>query len=518
MGDSAPNSPADWLDQFRDVNGDLPKQQARSAVKLVIAHLHPGDVSASFMHSVQNTLLFDVGNHQRLMHGNRFGFIAAQSGAGRLERGRNDATRMFLDGHPDADMLLFIDSDMGFDPESVELLASVVESDPERFPVVGGLCFGVKPVARGDANAMRTHYFPTIYRWSTNVDEPGWDTAYDYPRDQLCEVGATGAAFVMLARSGLERMRERYGDHWWDPVTLARPDGDTTTFGEDLSFMMKARDAGLAIHCHTAAKTSHKKEVWVDEDFYDLQRRPSSDGVSVVIPVKDNLEMTKQLVASLVGEGGYDDLLIYDNGSGDETREWLTGSDQFDVFDASDATGISEMWNAGIAEAQSRHRGRADVILLNNDVAIGSQFCRRLIDGLHSDPQLAAVGGNYDGRPGSGVELVRGIAAGREDGTGGLPGFAMAIRADWLAEYRFPETLRWWYSDNDLCLSMDKAGAGYGIVIDAVCEHLDGGSQTDTPDGWDEIIAADRAEFLRLWPEVSLAPAAAGAVATAGAS
>ena len=119
-----------------------------------------------------------------------------------------------------------------------------------------------------------------------------------------------------------------------------------------------------------------------------------------------------------------------------------------------------------------------------------------------------AVSGNYDGRQGSGVVPVSGICANRYDGTGGLAGFAFALRAEWIAGgFRFDESMRWWYSDNDLCLELEKAGAWYGIAVDALVEHLDGGSQTATPDGWADIIAADRAAFEAKWPHVKLTAA-----------
>ncbi len=104
---------------------------------------------------------------------------------------------------------------------------------------------------------------------------------------------------------------------------------------------------------------------------------------------------------------------------------------------------------------------------------------------------------------------VQGICAGRMDGTGGLAGFAFAVRSDFLDGYRFPTDMSWWYGDNDLCLSIEQAGGWYGIVPDALVEHVGGGSKTERPADWEERIAADRAAFEAKWPEVTLVPASA---------
>ena len=276
-----------------------------------------------------------------------------------------------------------------------------------------------------------------------------------------------------------------------------------------MSFCMRARSHGIPIHVHTGIKTSHKKETWLTEATYRDLRTPASSAVTVVIPVKDNLEMTRDLCGQLVNQAGITDILLFDNGSKDpEMVEWLKAQTGATVFDAANAPGISHMWNAGIDEAISRHRGLADVVFLNNDIALGPRCVRRLIAGLRSQPGLMAACPNYDQRPGSGVSPLRSICANRYDGTGGLAGFAFALRSEWLATgFRFDESMAWWFSDNDLCLEIEKAGGWYGMVHDCQVMHLDGGSQTETPEGWAEIVAADREAFEAKWPHVKLTAA-----------
>lgn len=483
----------DWQQRLADTNQAGP-------LKLVIAHLHPGEVSTSWQQSLMNTIAYDQAHNQRLFdQRGRLGLISSHAGAGQLDRARNEGCAKFLDEHPDADLLMFIDSDMGWDADTVERLALTMEVS--GLPIVGGLCFGQRVAGIGAQQSMAVEFFPTLYQW---VESGGFDTAHEYPPDALVEVGATGAAFVMISRACLEGIRAAEGDTWFTPVDVAG-----RRFGEDMSFAIRARRCGFPLHVDTGAKASHMKSVWFTDSDYRMLRRPSASAVTVVIPVKDNLAMTRDLVGQLFAQGGFTDLILFDNGSTDPAmREWLESQQVADVFDASECPGgISQMWNAGIDEAVRRHRGLADVVFLNNDVRVGPQFLQRLVHGLRSST-AQAVCANYDGRKGTGVLPVRGICANRYDGQGGLAGFAFALRAEWLAGgFRFDEGMAWWFSDNDLCLSVEKAGGWYGVVADATCVHLDGGSNTATPDWWGERVEMDRAAFAAKWPDVQLVPA-----------
>lgn len=478
----------DWTARLAEVNRAGP-------AKLAVAHLHPGSVSTSFQQSLMNTMNLDQAGPRRMTDSRgRLGLISTQAGAGQLGKARNDAVAKFLAEYPESDLLMFVDSDMGWDPGAVETLAQTLEH--HDLDIVGGLCFGQKVTGLGPQSTVDVEWFPTIYRWSE--DGGGFDTAHVYPPESLIEVGATGAAFLLLTRRCLETIAEAEGPTWFDTVYV-----DGRSFGEDMSFCLRAGRHGFGTHVHTGVRVSHKKEVWFGESEYLDRRRPSSAAVSVVIPVKDNLELTRRLISQLNEQGGYTDILLYDNGSTDPKMvEWLAGQDVADVFDASDADGIHVMWNRGIEEAQRRH-GSVDVVFLNNDISIGPMFVQRLVAWMRRS-RAVAVCGNYDKRRGVGVQPLQGICANRYDGSGGLAGFAFALSAEWLEAWRFDEDFRWWYGDNDLCLSIEATGGWYGMVLDARCEHVGGGSQTATPDGWDDIVTADREAFEAKWPHVTL--------------
>ena len=482
---------ADWQDRLAAVN-----RPGRS--KVVIAHLHPGEVSTIFEESLVNTLNFNLAHDQRLYRPGQLGLLSIQAGAGSIARGRNQAVAGFLEGHPGADLLVFIDSDMGWDADAVHRLAD--QMDDNGWPILGGLCFTHALVGRFEGHAPAEEMHPTLYLWDD--EQKGFEPQFSYPPDTVVTVGATGGAFLMISRACLEAMRDAEGDEWFSPIMV---EGNPRPFGEDMSFCARARSHGFPTRVDTGTRIVHHKSQWITEDEYVHSRRPASSAVTVVIPMKDRLELTQRLIGDLRGQGGYTDILIFDNGSEDPaTRAWLESQNVADVFDAS-GLGIHEMWNAGLDEAARRHRGLADVVLLNNDLRAGPRFLRRLVGGMRSSDAMA-VSGNYDGRPGVGVQQVHGICAGRYDGSGGLAGFAFALRAEWLATgYRFPTEAKWYFGDNDLCASIEAAGGWYGVVLDALVEHVDGGSNTfGSPVG--PSFDADREAFFERWPD--LRPAA----------
>ncbi len=231
-------------------------------------------------------------------------------------------------------------------------------------------------------------------------------------------------------------------------------------------------------------------------------------GTAVIIPVKDELDLTKSIVAQCLEEPSVWPLIVIDNGSTDGTAAWLNSFPETDgSFVALDkpTAGIHDMWNAGIDLALTPKYGVSSVAILNNDLDLGPGALAECAEALRNIPEFAAVCPNYDGRKASQPRAViptTDICANRYDGTGGLAGFAMVIAADFLRDgYRFPTDLRWWCGDNDLVLSIAAAGRLCGIVADATVVHLDGGGQTGDwqSDEMKALCQADIETFRAKW-------------------
>lgn len=232
-----------------------------------IAYIHPGELSASFAYCALRLMVFEMGQGRYPP-----AVIAQRCASGQLVEARNETVQFFLDGTP-CEWMWLVDSDMGFEPDMLwQLIGS---ADPVERPVVGALCFGLKKNgAEDDAlQAVRFHQFPTIYVWAEKDDEVGFQVVQDYPRDQIVQCSASGAACFVVHRSVLEAIREKFGDHWFSKITHPTPEPTGTTFSEDLSFFVRVNACGFPVHVNTALKTSHDKGgLFLTEESWDAQQ------------------------------------------------------------------------------------------------------------------------------------------------------------------------------------------------------------------------------------------------------
>lgn len=469
---------------------------------VVVAYLHGGEVAHSFHRSMRLLWQHDLTHEQRLR-----GFIEQQCGAGRITDGRNDAVARFL--RTDGEWLAFIDADMGFDPDGIDRLVAAAYDPPNAEnpdaanpplarPIIGGLAFAQHRVALGPAGSTRLRQMPTVFRWIQGPELAGTVPIYDYPRDSLVEVDATGGAFFIVHRSVLEHLAREYGDTarpWFDEMVIGKQ-----VFGEDITFFRRCKDLGYPVFVHTGVKTSHRKASYLTEETQQpLEAIPNF----VVIPMKDRFDLTLQLVEQLAEQGETDMVFIFDNGSSEETvaelkaTVWPSGL-PLAVIDAA-GKNIHQMWNAGIGYAVARAQP-CNVAILNNDIRIGPRFLSGLARALRHDPLAAVASPNYDGRDAQGADAqtVFDICAGRYDGTGGIAGFAFMLKGE--GGYRFPEQLQWWFGDNDMMCAVAATGMHGVIALGTTCEHIGGGSQT--AGDWTEHaeqLAKDQAWFEQKW-------------------
>lgn len=240
-----------------------------------VAYLHPGHWSACFGKSLIDLLVNDLCGPGRIMS-HPHGEMGKEAGAGGIVAGRNHLARIFLD-ESDAEWLWMVDSDMGFAADTVERL--VASADPIDRPIMGGLCFAQKSAGRGDLYARRYRCTPTIYRLAETDDDAGFLPVLDYPRGTVIACDATGAACVLIHRRALDAIRTKYGDVWFDPIRNPKS-SKPTSYGEDLSFCLRALACDLPIHVDTAVRTTHDKGgVFFDEETFDLQQAMTRLGV-----------------------------------------------------------------------------------------------------------------------------------------------------------------------------------------------------------------------------------------------
>ena len=230
--------------------------KGKAGENTVIAFIHPGQCSAYFTTSLAGSVLYDRVSSQRLV-----GLLNEWSSAN-VSQARNSLTRKFLDDYPQAEWLWWIDADMAWDPEALDTLMAV--ADPVKAPIVGGLCFG----------ASHDVLWPTIYQLAEVDGRVTTVRVDDFPRNAVLQVGATGAAFLLIHRSALERIRDHGFNRtftWFQETELH---GEPV--GEDLTFCLRAAQLGIPVYVHTGVKVGHHKSHLLTEELFTSQREAAS--------------------------------------------------------------------------------------------------------------------------------------------------------------------------------------------------------------------------------------------------
>lgn len=203
-------------------------------------------IQATYLHGPTVSHSFHLSMIGALRSGAIADLVAIPTASGDLAANRNGAATAFLDSG-DSDALWFVDTDMGFAPDTVTRLAAL------DLPVAGALCFSWRGVRTDGMGGMRCEASPTIF-WSDG--DKGFRRAGPYAKDAILPVGATGAGCLLIKREVLEKVRAEYGDEWFSYLP---------GLSEDLSFMWRLRELGIPVHVHTGIKTTHHKSVWIGE-------------------------------------------------------------------------------------------------------------------------------------------------------------------------------------------------------------------------------------------------------------
>lgn len=228
--------------------------------KVVIGYVHPTEVSAGFHDSVLALIMHDFNGARRIVDGG--GRISRYSSAN-ISNARNGIVRMFLD-EMQAEWLLMIDADMVFEPDAVDRLLD--EAHPTRAPIVGGLCFG----------ADEGQLFATLYDLREGDDGKPQTIRYlAFPENAMMQVAGTGAAFLLMHRTVLQQMREKFPEPfpWFQEGTLGGQ-----PMGEDITFCMRAGVLGHPVYVHTGVEIGHAKTQILTAAMYRKQRQLEASG------------------------------------------------------------------------------------------------------------------------------------------------------------------------------------------------------------------------------------------------
>lgn len=234
---------------------------------VVVGYCHGQSVHADFHNHMINLLAYDSTHSRRILNGH--GGFVTRGGSVNISSHRNNICLQFLDWGK-ADWLWMVDTDMTFEPDILDRLLE--NADPDKAPVVGGLCFGL------DDKGM---LFPTLYDITGTEEEPEFLRYDEWAPESMVQVFATGAACLLIHRSALEAVRDfefvdaagrphkGYGEVFpWFQET----DFYGRLMGEDITFCLRLGKAGVPVFVNTAVHLGHVKNRALTLDGYLEQR------------------------------------------------------------------------------------------------------------------------------------------------------------------------------------------------------------------------------------------------------
>jgi len=230
-----------------------------------IAYAHEHRVSHSWHTSMMDLMAYDKAIGLNLIGSMPYRVYC--SGPHGLVEGRNLAVRHFLDETPH-EWLMWVDTDMGFLPDSLDRLMGAAH--PQDRPIVGGLCFAAKNARPDGMGGFIVRPLPTLFGMARDPEgRHGFVNMSTYPAGELIRVAGTGSAFILIHRTVLEAVRLLNGDNWYTQVAYE----NGSPISEDLSFCYRANNAGFPIHVATDVKTTHHKDIWIEEHMYEQPER-----------------------------------------------------------------------------------------------------------------------------------------------------------------------------------------------------------------------------------------------------
>ena len=226
--------------------------------RVLLANINRGQVSSAFMMGAIQALQQDV------IHG----MVVVESGP-YLDDGRNKAIANALQ-LPDWEWLLFVDSDIEWQPHHVAMLLhphAVGDLSPYDHPVIAGVY--VNPF---DDGLFADNVGPVVYTWGPYQGvgaEEGMESFVRLSREELadlpgllhptegpCRVDAVGTGFLALHRDLLLTMQAKF-----DPplIWFHEPVLNGVHFGEDMGFCLRLRDLGYPVLVNRACTPIHHK-------------------------------------------------------------------------------------------------------------------------------------------------------------------------------------------------------------------------------------------------------------------
>jgi len=228
-------------------------------------------------------------------------------------------------------------------------------------------------------------------------------------------------------------------------------------------------------------------------------RKMTQPLVSIIIPVYNQLELTKACLASIRENTDLVDyeIIVVDDCSDEETRAYLAAREDIRLVRNDQNVRFARACNQGAAAAKGRY-----LMFLNNDTLVHKGWLSALVSRIMSDASIGLVASRLlcpDGtiqhagvvfkdepadRPTYGLHIYRGYKgdyalANTPKQYASITGACMLVAAALFEELGgLDVSYGMYYEDNDLCMKITEAG--YKVIYEpaSVVTHLENQSQS----------------------------------------
>lgn len=238
---------------------------------------------------------------------------------------------------------------------------------------------------------------------------------------------------------------------------------------------------------------------------------------SIILPIRDNLELTRTCVEALYRHAEREfELILVDNASSEDISGLATELD-------SSHPGVTYIRNArnegfGFASNQGLAAATGEyLVLLNNDVVVTPGWLERLITLLDSADDIGLVGPRTNRA--SGPQVVRNASY---DGIAGLDAYAEGFAREHAGEHRFLSRIValcavlnrdaldavggfdpcFWlgnFEDDDLCLRLIRKGFRIGMADDVFVHHEGSATWRKAKIDYSRLMAENWRWFCHKW-------------------
>lgn len=200
-----------------------------------------------------------------------------------------------------------------------------------------------------------------------------------------------------------------------------------------------------------------------------------NNSTHIVIPVRDQMYLTQNMVQNLKDQIGWDKCWIFDNGSIDKTWDYLISTQEQDSrFWPVRATGdgIYDMWDSGFTIA--KHEGAGKVAIFNNDLNLFPNTIQALNNALDYNTDAWIAYPDYNAESPGAIDYRFTSGTYRH---GGMSGFCFMLRAekvDWSP--LVDPVFKWYGGDDDIAFEVEARGGKQVRVMGLPVEHMHEGT------------------------------------------